>query len=81
MKITNIEEILNLDSLYLYCHKTQQYEKVVSINTIKTIRNDVITYIKGTDINGYPLYSQFKTPLFNQLKEKFQIIQQWEQNQ
>jgi hypothetical protein len=81
MKINKIDDLLKLDSLFLYCHKTQQYEEVNKINEISTIRNNLITYIKGSDIYNNPLYNQFQTTLYEQLKNKFKIIKQWEQNQ
>lgn len=76
MKVKNLKESLELDDLYLYCHKTQQYEIVDSITDVidVTKTKNPRKGIKGLDKAGNKLYNQLNQDLFEELLKKFPIL-------
>lgn len=76
MKVQNPRESLELENLYLYCHKTQQYEIVDSITDVidVTKSKNPRKGVKGLDKAGNKLYSQLNSDLFEELMQKFPIL-------
>jgi hypothetical protein len=76
MNVSKVQDLLNLDDLYLYCHKTQQYEivttvvEVIEVGTGTRMRKG----IRGLDSEDRKLYNQFNPELYSKLEEKFEIL-------
>jgi hypothetical protein len=76
MNINKVQDLLNFDDLYLYCHKTHQYEiattvvEVIEVGTGTRMRKG----IRGLDSEDRKLYNQFSQELYNKLEEKFVIL-------
>jgi hypothetical protein len=72
MKLSNTEQLLNLDALYGYCHKTQQYEICNEVTGVVSLKGR--KGIKGIDPEDNKLYTQISNSLYEQLVEKFEIL-------
>ena len=76
MNVSKVQDLLNLDDLYLYCHKTQQYEivttvvEIIEVGTGTRMRKG----IRGLDSEDRKLYNQFNQELYSKLEEKFIIL-------
>ena len=76
MNVSKVQDLLNLDDLYLYCHKTQQYEivttvvEIIEVGTGTRMRKG----IRGLDSEDRKLYNQFNQELYSKLEEKFEIL-------
>ena len=72
MKLLNTDQLLEQNTLYGYCHKTQEYEECVQVTDIVEFKGR--KGIKGFDPEGNKLYTQVSNPLYEQLVEKFEIL-------
>jgi hypothetical protein len=76
MNVSKVQDLLNLDDLYLYCHKTQQYEIVTTVVEIIEVGTGIRMRkgIRGLDSEDRKLYNQFNQELYSKLEEKFIIL-------
>jgi hypothetical protein len=74
MKLTSTNQLLELDKLYGYCHKTGQYEEAKEIIEVVFISKFKRRGIKGVDNDGRKLYTQVNYELFDKLYNKFDIL-------
>jgi len=80
VKLTSTNQLLELDELYGYCHKTGQYEKVKEVIDIVLISEFKRRGIKGVDNEGRKLYTQVSYELYNELCNKFDILKKIKDN-
>jgi hypothetical protein len=72
MKLLNTDQLLEQNTLYGYCHKTQEYEMLTELTGIVEFKGR--KGIKGFDSEGNKLYTQVNNQLYEQLVDKFEIL-------
>jgi hypothetical protein len=75
MNFVNTDQLLEQNTLYGYCHKTQEYEECVQITGIVDFKGR--KGIKGFDAQGNKLYTQVGNRLYEHLVEKFEILKNY----